>query len=209
MPKPVPARQTRSRATVEKVLNAAEELFAERGEAGFTLPEVARRAGVSVGSIYRRFSSREDLLIAVFDRLRSHEEEAALSAWATTDWAVMTPRAMMDCLVWDVSQLLRDREQLMRAIMARRLTVGDDQVFEHGLQDVIRDAALFEEAVIASGHRVKNADPHAAVEFAYRLIVSTSHRWAAREIEVMAPTPMSWEQMLEHLTEAVTRYLFD
>ncbi len=97
----------------------------------------------------------------------------------------------------------------MRAIMARRLVVSDDDpVFQHGLQDVIRGAARFERAIRTSGREVTHSDPQAAVEFAYRLIVATAHRWAAREIEVMAPEPMSWEAMLANLSETVARYLF-
>jgi len=48
----------------ERVLRAAHELFAERG-ANVTMEEVARRAGVGVGTIYRRFPSKEHLFAAV------------------------------------------------------------------------------------------------------------------------------------------------
>ncbi|HWQ15481.1 MAG TPA: TetR/AcrR family transcriptional regulator [Roseiflexaceae bacterium] len=49
---------------LERVLRAARELFAERG-AEVTMEEVARRAGVGVGTIYRRFPSKEQLFAAV------------------------------------------------------------------------------------------------------------------------------------------------
>lgn len=49
---------------MERVLRAAGELFAERG-ADVTMEEVARRAGVGVGTIYRRFPSKDQLLAAV------------------------------------------------------------------------------------------------------------------------------------------------
>jgi AcrR family transcriptional regulator len=202
-------QQARSRATLDRVLAAAEELFAERGEIGFTLPEVARRAQVSVGTLYRRFANREELLMAVFDRVRGDEDEARLSPWQSVDWAAMSIREMTDRLVYDISLMLREREDLMRAIMARRLTVADDdQVFQHGLGDVVSGAARFEQAVRASGREITHPDSAAAIDFAYRLIVSASHRWAAREIEVMAPRPMSWESMLANLSETIARYLF-
>jgi AcrR family transcriptional regulator len=47
-----------------RVLRAAHDLFAERG-AEVTMEEVARRAGVGVGTIYRRFPSKEHLFAAV------------------------------------------------------------------------------------------------------------------------------------------------
>jgi AcrR family transcriptional regulator len=49
---------------LERVLDAARELFAERG-AEVTMEEVARRAGVGVGTIYRRFPSKDQLFAAV------------------------------------------------------------------------------------------------------------------------------------------------
>lgn len=52
------------RRNMERVLTAAHELFAERG-ADVTMEEVARRAGVGVGTIYRRFPSKEHLFAAV------------------------------------------------------------------------------------------------------------------------------------------------
>ncbi len=60
------ARRERKDAqrNLERVLSAAHELFAERG-ADATMEEVARRAGVGVGTIYRRFPSKEHLFAAV------------------------------------------------------------------------------------------------------------------------------------------------
>jgi AcrR family transcriptional regulator len=47
----------------EQILVAAEELFLERG-AGVPLDEVAKRANVGIGTLYRRFPTREELLAA-------------------------------------------------------------------------------------------------------------------------------------------------
>ena len=47
----------------QRILVAAEELFLERG-AGVSLDEVAKRAKVGIGTLYRRFPTREALLAA-------------------------------------------------------------------------------------------------------------------------------------------------
>ncbi|MFD1913968.1 TetR/AcrR family transcriptional regulator [Halodurantibacterium flavum] len=49
----------------ERIIAAAEEVFLERG-ANVNLDEVARRAGVGVATLYRRFSTREELLAATY-----------------------------------------------------------------------------------------------------------------------------------------------
>lgn len=49
----------------ERILSAAEEVFLEKG-ASASLDDVAKRAGVGIGTLYRRFPSREDLLAAAY-----------------------------------------------------------------------------------------------------------------------------------------------
>ena len=49
-----------------RVLAAAEEVFAEFG-LGAPVEEIARRAGVGVGTLFRHFATKEDLAIAVLD----------------------------------------------------------------------------------------------------------------------------------------------
>lgn len=52
------------RRNMARVLAAADALFAERG-AAVTMEEIAQRAGVGVGTLYRRFPSKEHLFAAV------------------------------------------------------------------------------------------------------------------------------------------------
>ncbi|MDA0637442.1 helix-turn-helix domain containing protein [Nonomuraea sp. MCN248] len=60
----------------ERLLKAARELFADRG-LDVPLEEVARRAGVSIGTLYNRFPTRDDLVEAVFaDRVAAVRELA-------------------------------------------------------------------------------------------------------------------------------------
>jgi AcrR family transcriptional regulator len=50
----------------ERILEAAREAFAEDGLV-VTLDEIARRAGVGVGTVYRRFPDKEQLIDALFE----------------------------------------------------------------------------------------------------------------------------------------------
>ena len=49
----------------ERLLAAAEEVFLERG-AHASMEDVAKRAGVGIGTLYRRFPTRDDLLAAAY-----------------------------------------------------------------------------------------------------------------------------------------------
>lgn len=51
---------------LRRILAAAQEVFAERG-VDVTLDEIAQHAGVGVGTVYRRFANREELVEAIFE----------------------------------------------------------------------------------------------------------------------------------------------
>ena len=70
----------------EKILRAAREVFGQHG-LGVTLDDVARHAGVGVGTVYRRFPDKETLVRALFEQdlgIRQASAERALAhpdAW--------------------------------------------------------------------------------------------------------------------------------
>lgn len=84
-PQRADARRNRGR-----LLEAAHALFAERG-ADASLEEVARRAGVAIGTLYRHFPTRDDLLAALLERSLlelADEGEARLRAPVTAESVV-------------------------------------------------------------------------------------------------------------------------
>ena len=64
-PRPQPRWTRRKDARPEEISAAALDLFVERGYAGTRLDDVATRAGVSKGTVYLYFASKEDLFKAV------------------------------------------------------------------------------------------------------------------------------------------------
>jgi AcrR family transcriptional regulator len=70
-----------ARRNLERILKAAHSLFAERGS-DVTMEEVARRAGVGVGTVYRRFPSKEHLFAAVSQAVCSDAHQCIAEATA-------------------------------------------------------------------------------------------------------------------------------
>ncbi|MFG1699595.1 TetR/AcrR family transcriptional regulator [Nonomuraea sp. NPDC049309] len=87
-----PAMRSDARRNYERLLHVAQDAFARQG-VNASLTEVARRAGVGIGTLYRHFPTREALIDAVlrerFDRLsakgaellETRSPEAALLDW--------------------------------------------------------------------------------------------------------------------------------
>jgi AcrR family transcriptional regulator len=79
----------------ERILGAALRAFAERGFHGTSVPEIARAAGVGVGSIYRHFESKEHLVNAVFREAKGRLRDALL-----LDFDLGQPPAALFAGVW-------------------------------------------------------------------------------------------------------------
>src|SRR4051795_8994797 len=92
-PAPLSKRPKRADAlrNYEKLVAAAREAFTEADRSA-SLEDIARRAGVGIGTLYRNFPTRSDLVEAVYvDEVealaRSAGELAALEPWeALTSW---------------------------------------------------------------------------------------------------------------------------
>jgi AcrR family transcriptional regulator len=81
-----PARPLRKDAerNRQRVIDAARELFASRGLEA-TLNEVAHHAGLGVGTVYRRFPTKEVLFEAIFEEGINHLADLAESALRHND----------------------------------------------------------------------------------------------------------------------------
>jgi TetR/AcrR family transcriptional regulator len=82
-----------ARTTPERILDAAEDLFAENGFSATSLGDVADRVGIRSPSLYNHFKNKEALYLAVLDRLldsfsRPLEElvESEITQQRVLDW---------------------------------------------------------------------------------------------------------------------------
>ena len=123
----------------ECVLAAAREAFAERGEST-ALEEIARRAGVGIGTLYRHFPTRVDLQAAVFRNqvgtvcgeadalLETASPEQAFTAWVQSLNAyLVTKRGLSKALIEAVgveSELISSCWVAMRQTTERLLAAA-------------------------------------------------------------------------------------
>ncbi|MGC4938263.1 TetR/AcrR family transcriptional regulator [Kribbella sp. DT2] len=121
---------------VEKLTAAAIELFSERG-LDCPLDEIARRAGVSHGTLYSRFGTREALIDAVVPQLAADQLEAAIQhAEAGTD-----PWDRFARYVEKISALMAGDPALSDAVTRRyadtpRLSAVCEESFDRGREYV-------------------------------------------------------------------------
>jgi TetR/AcrR family transcriptional regulator, cholesterol catabolism regulator len=70
----------RSSETSAAILNAAVQLLESGGYEGVHVREVARRAHVSLSSIYRRYATRDELIVAALEQWMASHGHAPVPA---------------------------------------------------------------------------------------------------------------------------------
>ncbi|CAM3609977.1 TetR/AcrR family transcriptional regulator [Smaragdicoccus niigatensis] len=131
-------RQARSRQTVEDIITAAAQVLAKEGYDGASTNKIAAKAGVGIGSLYRYFTDKEEIVTAVVGRvIRRSEEELSAAMLAALSEPFET--ALRTTLLALVSSLERDAdlvrvllEELPRSGGTHRLGGTEQRMFQVG-----------------------------------------------------------------------------
>jgi AcrR family transcriptional regulator len=67
-------RWARTDATQQRILDAATEVFGNRGFSSATMADIVAGSGASIGSIYHHFGGKKELFLAIYDRLSANVE---------------------------------------------------------------------------------------------------------------------------------------
>lgn len=136
MPPELPIRQRIRQEFRAAIMEAALDVFSERGFPDAQMREIAGRAGVAVGTLYNLFKSKEDLYSAL---LREHAFElgAAISEWLSQDRPPL--QILVDYLDLKARLLRENRKLLKLYIAGAGFAFG---AFTSGLPQDIRKAQL-------------------------------------------------------------------
>src|SRR5512147_2676030 len=88
----------------ERILSAAERIFARHGFFAAKVSDVAKEAGVADGTIYLYFKSKDDLLISLFERRMQQVNDTLRAATAR----VKSPKDQLRAFVTAYLQLVAD-----------------------------------------------------------------------------------------------------
>jgi AcrR family transcriptional regulator len=142
---PKAPQRRKGEQTAERILDAAEALFAERGYAGTTLRDVAAAVGLRNPSLYNHFPSKESLYAAVLERGIGPVLAALADFAAHGRDAFRDPTPALERM----TELLAQRPNLPRLIQHETLSGGERRsttlpewilpVFAHA-EEVIRNS---------------------------------------------------------------------
>jgi AcrR family transcriptional regulator len=167
--------RTKTDAKRGSIVDAACELFGERGFGGATVSAVAERAGGSKATVYRYFSSKEDLFVAAMHGAALEPAKAVLDALVTSDdlrgTLVRFGASFLGLALSDKAISTR------RNSIAEGPRLGLGEFFYNGEVKVLwLEMANFLKHEMATG-RLRSADPWvAAMHFRGMLETDLTHR---------------------------------
>ena len=187
--------------TRERLVEAATVVFAERGYDGAGVQEIARRAGLTTGAIYGRFSGKAELLREAIERCTSDELDELFNQHGfeghATDIIKMAGAHLVDRPDADAQQ--GDALLLEAFVAARR----DPEILD-AVRGVMheRSAKLAEilETAKADGSLDPSIDTASLVAFCHAVGLGFVIYDA---IEVDLPAAGAWEDLITRLVVAV------
>lgn len=202
-----PPQQQRSRASFERVLGAGSAILEEDGYDGFTLVDVSKRAKVSIGSIYARVKSKDDLFYVIQDRFMTDSE--AIPGFVTDPdaYAGLETRALIRQCVVDIGITFQANSRLLRVFMHRGIV--DPVVAQRSSRSVSSFARAFEGLLLTRRDEIRHADPELAVDVAFRTAWGTLARQIMYGPTFESEVTIAWETLVEELGSVCVGYLID
>lgn len=193
-------KQERSREALSKILDAAERVMTETTfSEDVSLKAILENSGVSVGSFYARFDSKEAAFAALYLRVLEEFEQAYADLWSEVAAAPLATR--VDCLVRTTAELYTRRAGVARSMLLH----FNREVFEPA-DDVRRALRTIGEQVgrILSGtasKRSREADD--AVEFCVLLLSAALRDRIVFRFQDRIGATLSTDAFLTHLSDAL------
>lgn len=147
------------------ILDAALELLAEVGPTGLSVEEVAARAGVSKATIYRRFQTKDDLVVGCLSGL--------VVAWPE-DLPAGTVRERLVHIVehWWSTYIASSNGQVFHRVLAH--AKSNPRLFEAFYDEVIEPRRELFRRVLREGMEAGEIRRDADIELVITMIVGTS-----------------------------------
>lgn len=197
------AKQARSRRTLEAILEAAEQLLAERDFHQITMADLAKRAGCGVGTLYGRIPNKESLLACLYQRHGNLAEKMLGGLFAACEGAGLESRAQVLCR-FAVDYCEANRGSI-RATTAHLFAHADDV---YGFRkSMTADFEQFAGLLAECREEIAHPDPLAASQFALLAVSDVAQSRVVFGDRVAVQLHYSKKTLVEQLTHLVLCYL--
>jgi AcrR family transcriptional regulator len=187
-----PPQQSRSQETLDRILDAAEQVLAEKAFGEATLAEIMERAGVTVGAFYRRYPDKNALLRHLDERFFAEMSIRAGELFDPVKWVGARARSVIELFAQQAVEVYSSRRGLMRSLFLRART---DTVLQQSALDVNkRYIAQLRAVLMPLRAEMTHPDPERAIELGFMMSIG-----ALRELVVFGeiwPAPPAHDRAL-------------
>jgi AcrR family transcriptional regulator len=198
-------QQDRSRKTLERLLDATEEIIRDRGIDAVTIPTIVQAARSSVGSFYARFPNKAALLSVLHERACEQSIATAEAALEPSRWRGVATSDVVRTFVGFVVHLFRERRSMMLAFTT---TLALEPGFA---QRRARTAAvigrLFRALLLERRASIGHPSLDRAVDMSLRAVTATLEQRNAFDESGVADVAVEDATLVEELSRLVLRYL--
>ncbi len=194
------ASQERSRATVDALVEATARILVREGFEKASTNRIAEVAGVSVGSLYQYFPSKEALVAAVIDR--HNEEIMGIVRAALTEAADMPIEKAVRRLVTVAIEAHRINPKLHRVLAEQIPRTGqlkDVEAFNREVHTLVR--AYLE----SRRNEMRKIDVDMATFICVSAIEAVAHNTVLNHAEMLSETMV--RTLVDETTRMVVGYL--
>ena len=200
-----PPQQVRSQETLDRILDAAEVLVAEKGFEDATVAEVARRAGSSVGAFYARFPDKNGLLYALYERYLEQAMATADVALDPARWEGTPIPEMLRTVVRFLVEVYRERAGLIRAFVLRNYADHDFRARQERLSHHVNTG--LSRLLLARASEITHPNPPRAAAFGLTMTVNTIEGAVLFGELRSSNLTLSDDELAAELTRAFLAYL--
>jgi AcrR family transcriptional regulator len=197
--------QDRSKLTLSRLLDAAEEIIRTRGAAALTIPAVAQAAQSSVGSFYARFPDKGALLRTLHERACEQSVATAEAALDPARWEGVPLEAVIRAFTTFAVALFAERRPMMLAFSAE---LGGDAGFAaRRAQTAAGIARALRRLLLGRRASIGHPAPELAVDMALRLVTGVLEQRNGLDAGGLPEVAIADEVLIDELTRAVLAYL--
>jgi len=198
-------KQTRSKASLERLLKSASELLAEKGYAEFTLQEVSARAQVSIGSIYNRFKSKDDLIRQVQkNELNALEIESAVLITQIRRRNLKL-RQRVPVVIREYANLLARYQGILKPLM--EISAVDKVVEAYGKEHAAQNINDFIMLLLECKDEIVQPDAASAVSFSFKYLYAALARFLGLGILDAVSGEGDWNELIDNLSKITLHFL--
>ncbi len=165
-----PPQQRRSRETLDLLLDATEELLADREFEEITVRDIVARAGRTIGSFYGRLGDKEAALLALSRRNQASVRGFVDEYLAPQHWEDASLEDVVRGTVELAIPTYRGSERVTRAVL--RQAVTDTRFRDQRVATVRHYASRFVELMCSRGESLRGDDPVRTAELAIRHVLA-------------------------------------